>query len=124
MAEKKILCPLRGTKCIEDGDIVDDELVGCRFWIHVTGNNPQDGSRVDMHDCAISWMPVLLIENSREQRNTGKEIETLRNEVIPQQYTIGALLGQAVCNKTPPHLPGAPSKQKLVGDENGKNNAN
>lgn len=80
--DKKIICPLLGGKCVEDGSVVDGELVACRFWVYVHGRNPQDGSEVKNGDCAIAWMPVLLIENSKVNRETGAAVEGLRNENI------------------------------------------
>jgi len=85
MADKKIICPLSGNKCIEDGDIVDGELVACRFWIHVIGKNPQTGVETDNADCSFAWLPVLMIENSQRQRETGAAVESFRNEMVKAQ---------------------------------------
>jgi hypothetical protein len=43
--------------------------------------NPNTGEQVDDWGCAIAWLPVLLIENSQQQRQTGAAVESLRNEV-------------------------------------------
>jgi hypothetical protein len=40
------------------------------------------GSQVDSYECAIAWMPVLLIENSGQQRQTGAAVESFRNEMV------------------------------------------
>jgi len=80
--EAKILCPLMGSECIEDGAIRDGELVKCRFWVHVQGKNPQTGETVSNGDCAFCWTPVLLIENSKVGRETGAAIESFRNEML------------------------------------------
>jgi hypothetical protein len=80
--EKKIICPLMHKQCIEDGTIVDGELHACRFWIHVLGKNPQTGADVDQGDCAFAWTPMLLIENSKMQRETGAAVESFRNEMM------------------------------------------
>ena len=80
--EAKILCPLLGSECIEDGAIRDGELVKCRFWVHVQGKNPQTGETVSNGDCAFCWTPVLLIENSKVNRETGAAIESFRNEMV------------------------------------------
>lgn len=80
MAEKKIICPLMGGECIEDGAIRNGELVACRFWVHVIGKNPQTGQEIDNADCAFAWTPMLLIENSNEQRKTCASIDTLRSD--------------------------------------------
>lgn len=69
-------CPLLNDICIEHK---------CRFWIHVQGMNPQSGATVDHWDCAIAWLPILLIENANEQRKTSASVHSFRNEMARQQ---------------------------------------
>lgn len=91
--DAKILCPMMGGECIEDGSIRDGELVACRFWVHVHGKNPQTGEDIRNGDCAIAWTPMLLIENSKVNRETGAAVESLRNEnVTTGQQITGALM--------------------------------
>jgi hypothetical protein len=91
--DAKIICPMMGgEECVEDGAIRNGELVKCRFWIHVQGKNPQTGETVSNGDCAMAWMPVLLIENSKVNRETGAAVESMRNESV----TTGAQLTQAL----------------------------
>ena len=80
--EKKIICPLMNKECIEDGSIVNGELHGCKFWIKVKGTHPQTGTEIDEGDCAISWNPILLINNTQMQRQTTASIESFRNEMV------------------------------------------
>ena len=81
--DAKIICPMMGGKpCIEDGSIVDGELHACRFWIHVIGKDPQTNKETDNYDCAMAWMPVLMIENSKVNRETGAAVESFRNEMV------------------------------------------
>ena len=80
--DAKIICPLMGGECIEDGSIKDGELVSCRFWVHVLGKDPQTGKDIDNADCAFCWTPILLIENSQQQRSTGAAVESFRNEMV------------------------------------------
>jgi hypothetical protein len=90
----KIICPMMGGKpCVEDGSIVDGELVACKFWVNVMGKNPQTGETINNGDCAIAWMPVLLIENSKVNRETGAAVESMRNESVStgQQLTSALL---------------------------------
>lgn len=82
MATKKILCPLMGCECIGDGGIKDGELVSCRFWVVVHGKHPQTNEELHTGDCAFAWTPVLLIENSKVNRETGAAVESLRNENV------------------------------------------
>ena len=92
--DAKIICPMMGgDECVEDGAIRNGELVKCRFWIHVQGQNPQTGETISNGDCAMAWMPVLLIENSKVNRETGAAVESMRNEsVTASQQVTGALL--------------------------------
>ena len=88
----KVLCPLMGSECIEDGAVRDGELVKCRFWVHVQGTNPQTGETVSNGDCAFCWTPVLLIENSQQQRQTGAAVESFRNEMVKANESSQQLL--------------------------------
>jgi len=54
----------------------------CSWFIQVRGTNPNTGRDVDEWACAISWMPVLMIENSQQQRQTGAAVESFRNEMV------------------------------------------
>lgn len=102
MAEKKIICPMMGGEpCVEDGAIRNGELVACRFWVHVFGQDPQTGKEISNSDCAIAWMPVLLIENSKVNRETGAAVESLRNEsVSASQQVAVAIVHLAETQKT------------------------
>ena len=80
--DKKIICPMMGGECVEDGAIRNNELVACRFWVNVQGQNPNTGETINHFDCAIAWMPVLMIENSNQQRQTGAAVESFRNEMV------------------------------------------
>jgi len=69
----KDFCPLLKKKCVEHD---------CKFYIQVMGKHPQTGQDVNNFDCAISWLPVLLIEGSQQTRHTGAAIESFRNEMV------------------------------------------
>lgn len=99
--DAKVICPMMGgDECVEDGAIRNGELVKCRFWVTVMGQNPQTGETVNNGDCAIAWMPVLLIENSKVNRETGAAVESMRNEsVTTGQQITGALIAAANVNK-------------------------
>ena len=80
--DAKIICPMMGgQECVEDGAIRNGELVKCRFWINVMGKHPQTGETISNGDCAMAWVPVLLIENSKVNRETGAAVESFRNEM-------------------------------------------
>lgn len=95
MAKKKIICPMMGGECVEDGAIRDGELVACRFWVTVQGKDPQTGETINNGDCAMAWMPVLLIENSKVNRETGAAVESFRNEMVKANEASQQMLMQA-----------------------------
>lgn len=84
-----------GGKCIEDGSVKDGELVACRFWVFVQGKHPQTGEVINQGDCAFCWTPVLLIENSAQQRQTGAAVESFRNEMAKSNQLNLQVLGVA-----------------------------
>lgn len=100
----KIICPMMGGKpCVEDGSIVDGELVACRFWVHVRGVDKNTNAEVDNGDCAIAWLPVLLIENSSVNREVSAEVGAMRNEsVTTSQQLTAAIIQASTVNKQVP----------------------
>ena len=66
-------CPLIRKDCIEHK---------CAWYTHVRGMNPNTGEDIDHWGCAVTWMPMLTIENSQQQRQTGAAVESFRNEVV------------------------------------------
>ena len=66
-------CPLLKKDCIG---------LQCAWFTQVRGHNPNTGKEVDEWSCAITWLPVLLIENSQQQRSTGAAVESFRNEMV------------------------------------------
>jgi hypothetical protein len=47
----------------------------------VRGTDPQ-GGEVNRYDCSDAWIPMLLIENSQQQRQTGAAVESFRNTMV------------------------------------------
>lgn len=66
-------CPLIKKDCIQ---------MQCAWFTQVRGVNPNSGKEVDEWACAIAWMPMLMIENSQQQRSTGAAIESFRNDMV------------------------------------------
>jgi hypothetical protein len=54
----------------------------CAWFTQIRGHNPNTGADVDEWGCAMSWMPILMIENSQQQRSTGAAVESFRNEMV------------------------------------------
>ena len=72
--ETKANCPLDGFKPCRQ--------LECAWFMKVRGNNPNTGEEIDDYGCSIAWMPVLMIENSQQQRQTGAAVESFRNEMV------------------------------------------
>jgi hypothetical protein len=72
--ESKANCPLDSFNPCRQTD--------CAWFTQLRGNNPNTGEPVDEWGCAIAWIPVLLIENSQQQRQTGAAVESFRNEMV------------------------------------------
>lgn len=71
-------CPLIKKDCIG---------LKCAWYTHVRGMNPNTGQEVDEWSCAINWLPMMLIENSQQQRSTGAAVESFRNEMVKANET-------------------------------------
>lgn len=71
-------CPLIRKNCVEHK---------CAFYTHVMGHNPNTGQAVDEWACSIQFLPMLLIENSQQQRGTGAAVESFRNEMVKANQT-------------------------------------
>lgn len=54
----------------------------CGRWMQIQGHNPNTGEPVSRYDCIDNWTPLLLIENSQQQRQTGAAVESFRNEMV------------------------------------------
>lgn len=72
--EHKTGCPLDGFKPCRQ--------LECAWFMQVRGQNPNTGQEVDEYACSMAWMPMLLIENSQQQRQTGAAVESFRNEMV------------------------------------------
>jgi hypothetical protein len=72
--ESKANCPLDSFNPCRQLD--------CAWFMKIRGKNPQTDQEVDEWGCAMAWMPVLIIENSQQQRQTGAAVESFRNEMV------------------------------------------
>jgi len=89
MAKKENICPMLNKPCIEGQ---------CAWWTKVRGVDNNTGNEVDHEVCSIAVLPMLLIENSNQQRGTGAAVESFRNEMtkangITNMIMSGQLLG-------------------------------
>lgn len=59
----------------------------CAWFMKVRGVNPNTGEELDDWACSMAWLPILLIENSQQQRQTGSAVESFRNEMVKSNET-------------------------------------
>ena len=78
----------------------------CKQYIPVRGVNPQTGEHVDKWDCVDVWIPLLLIENSQQQRQTGAAVESFRNEMTKANEASQQVLLASVVSRLEPKLIG------------------
>lgn len=77
----KKLCPLIKDECLE---------YGCHWHIHLVGTNPQTGDPVDTLTCSIAALPMLLVETSKNSRETVARVDQFR-ELATQVVRSNAL---------------------------------
>ena len=72
--EPKANCPLNNFEPCKQLD--------CAWFLKIHGKNPQSMEEIEEWGCAVAWMPIMLVENSQMQRQTGAAVESFRNEMI------------------------------------------
>lgn len=72
--EPKANCPLDGFKPCRQ--------LECAWFLQIQGKHPNTGEDVNDWGCSMSWLPILMIENSQQQRSTGAAVESFRNEMV------------------------------------------
>ena len=79
-------CPLIKKDCIEHS---------CKFYTKLQGKHPQDGSIINHWDCAITWLPIMLAENTQKTNELGAAMESFRNEMGKGQTAFNNILANA-----------------------------
>lgn len=82
--EPKPNCPINGFSHCKQLD--------CAWFTKLAGTNPNTGQSVDEWGCAVAWLPILLVENSQQQRQTGAAVESFRNEIVAANTAVRPLL--------------------------------
>lgn len=83
-------CPLLRKDCIK---------FKCKFWTKLVGRHPQiEGQTIDHYDCTWKWMPILMIENTKEAIGVTHSIDAFRNAMAKGQDNVLRLVeaGEAV----------------------------
>jgi len=74
----------------------------CAWFMQVQGTNPNTGEDINEWGCSVAWMPILLIENSKQQLQTGAAVESFRNEMVKaNQASHEILIATAVRGQNP-----------------------
>jgi hypothetical protein len=67
-------CPLDGFKPCRQLD--------CAWFMQIRGQNSNTGQEIDEWGCSVAWLPIAMLENSQQQRQTGAAVESFRNEMV------------------------------------------
>ena len=74
------------------------------WFTKLQGTDMNTGKDIDEYACAVTWLPMLLVENSGMQRQTGAAVESFRNEMVKANENSIKVLAKS-------------AKQNLLGDE-------
>ena len=77
--ESKANCPLDGFKPCRQ--------LECAWFLKISGKDPQSNKDIDEWGCSMAWLPIMMIENSQQQRSTGAAVESFRNEMVKANET-------------------------------------
>lgn len=71
----KITCPF-GADCEKP---TDKGIERCAWYIEVSGKNPQTSAEIKDWGCAISWLPMIGLENNKHVLSGVAATEQVRN---------------------------------------------
>lgn len=91
----------KGETCPFNGKDTSKVCHKCPLYVQLRGVNPNTGEPVDQWGCSFSFLPMLLIENSQQQRQTGAAVESFRNEMTKSNAAMGTLLLSNARNAPP-----------------------
>jgi len=72
--EPKNNCPLNSFEPCKQLD--------CAWFIELHGTHPNTGEPIKDWGCAMAMMPMMLIENAKQQHSTAAAVESFRNEMV------------------------------------------
>ena len=79
-------CPLLKKKCIKHR---------CLWYNMLQGKHPQTGLDVQEWGCSIAWLPLLLVENSKNTVGVQAATENFRNEMVKSNNIMTTVLAQS-----------------------------
>lgn len=118
---KTMACPINGKLCI-DGRREDfpkeanGAPVECRWWTAIKGKDPQSNADIDIHDCAVAWVPVTTLDASQSSRfaaASSDKVANVQNEMKGFMKRIAVGLRQMA--RGIQHL--ADNQKKIIKDE-------
>lgn len=73
--------------------LIKDECVGirCAWFTKIAGTDMNTGKEVEEWGCAVAWLPMLLVENAGQSRQTGAAVESFRNEMVKSNERMAKL---------------------------------
>lgn len=77
-------CPLGATCETVKHEDNKPVLYRCPWYVQVKGRDSNSGKEIDHWDCAIAWMPTLMINTANETRQGAAATESFRNEMVKQ----------------------------------------
>lgn len=98
--ETKLTCPL-GSEC---ETIKDNQLHRCKWYVALKGKDPQSEAIIDDWQCAMYWLPILLVENAQTNRGQTQALESFRNEMVRGQSIFNTLIDENIKRRTPKNL--------------------
>lgn len=63
----------------------------CPLYVQLRGTDPNTGKEVDQWGCSLAFLPMLLIENAQQSRQTGAAVESFRNEMVKSNKVMTAI---------------------------------
>jgi hypothetical protein len=84
--EQGTYCPLLKKECIG---------LKCSWFTRIQGYDTNTGKDVDEYQCAVTLLPMLLVENSGQQRQTSAAVESFRNEMVKANENSIKMLAQS-----------------------------
>ena len=73
----------------------------CAWFIQIQGTNANTGEELNDWGCSMTFLPILLIDNTNHQRQTGAAVESFRNEMVKSNQVSQQVLLQTVAAQNP-----------------------
>ena len=90
----EISCPL-GSTCeeIKEGANGKPVIARCAWYTCLSGKDPQSESEIkEEWACALSWMPLLMVEVAQSNRGQTAALESFRNETVKGQAEFNQIM--------------------------------